>query len=119
VAQIISLGSGSPRAVPIELVNGGDLFNHPLRSLAADCEAVASELSTRLLSVDAYVRLNVEFTKKGFTMDDWNSFQEIESLTHNYVETTTVARTLDESVRYLRSRVGTATLGQISKFSSW
>jgi hypothetical protein len=118
VAQIISLGAGISRDVLIESADSADVANHLLKSLAVDCETVASELSTRLFAVDAYVRLDVDCSGMNAVMDDWSEVGTMEARTDAYVEGDIVARMLDESLRYLQNRVGTATLGQISAYST-
>jgi hypothetical protein len=116
VAQIISLGTGWPNVVPLEAVDPADMSSQLLKALYTDCETVASELSTRLVNVDAYVRLNVENGPEASSFDDWRGLGAIEQSTNAYVETSAVTRLLEESLRYLQNRVGTATLAQISAY---
>jgi hypothetical protein len=116
VAQIISLGAGISGAVSIQSVASADVASHLLKSLATDCEIVASELSARLFAVDAYVRLDVDCGGVNAAMDDWSGVGAMEARTDAYVEGNIVAHMLDESLRYLQARVGTATLGQISAY---
>ncbi|KIM30321.1 hypothetical protein M408DRAFT_324460 [Serendipita vermifera MAFF 305830] len=58
VAQIISLGCGLPRVLSVNSLYEANA-NRLLKEIAADCEMVANELSTRLFNIDAYLRLNV------------------------------------------------------------
>ena len=98
----------------IESADSADVTGHLLKSLAVDCETVAAELSTRLFAVDAYVRLDVDNGGTNAAMDDWSGVGAMEARINAYVEGDLVAHMLDESLRYLQNRVGTATLGQIS-----
>ncbi|KIM33599.1 hypothetical protein M408DRAFT_157562 [Serendipita vermifera MAFF 305830] len=61
VAQIISLGAGLPSTATSHIVDQAKIAEHYIHSLITDCETVASELYTRLLTVNAYVRFNVNF----------------------------------------------------------
>jgi len=117
VAQVISLGAGRQNAVSLEGVDPTDMSSQLLQTLYTDCETVASELSTRLINVDAYVRLNVESGLEASSLDDWRGLGAIEQSTNAYVETSAVTRLLEESLRYLQNRIGTATLAQISAYS--
>jgi hypothetical protein len=116
VAQIISLGAGISGAVLLESEDSADVASYLLKSLAVDCETVASELSTRLFAVDAYVRLDVGCGGTNATMDDWSGVGAMEARTSAYLESDVVARILDESLRYFQNKIGTATLGQISAY---
>jgi hypothetical protein len=114
VAQVISIGGGWESDAPINPMDTENVAGQWLNSITTDCETVASELSTRLFTVDAYVRLNVNIEMGAASMSDWTGLSAIGSQTSAYLETAAVARTFEMSLQYLRSRVGTATLGQIS-----
>jgi hypothetical protein len=116
VAQILSLGAGASAVVSLGSDDPLDVTSHLLESMNTDCEGVASELSTRLYTVDAYVRLNATSETHNARMDDWSDLGAIESRISAYVESAAVMHILKESVQYLQSRVGTATLGQISAY---
>jgi hypothetical protein len=114
VAQIISIGTGWESGALINPTDTENAAGQWLKSLATDCETIASELSTRLFIVDAYVRLNVNIEMGAASMNDWTGLSAIGSQTSAYLETAAVARTFEMSLQYLRNRIGTATLGQIS-----
>jgi hypothetical protein len=80
---------------------------------------VAKELSTRLFSMCAYLRMNVERGMEHVTMDDWTGLGAIESHTRAYLETAAVADALNASLSRLRGRIGTVTLGMISMYMRW
>jgi hypothetical protein len=116
VAQVLSIGSGLPRVVSIESsVEDGGIYRL-VKDISTDCEMVAQELSTRLYTIDAYLRLNVDRGMELVTMTDWDDLGLIETHTAAYIATTTVTGALDTSVRHLQDRNGTLTLAQISTF---
>lgn len=117
VAQVISIGAG--KSIPLDSPAPSEVPGHLVQLLTTDCEMVASELSTRLLNVDAYVRLNVESGLECPKMQDWRGLGAIELHTRAYVETPAITRLLGASRQYLQSRIGTATLGQISMCFAW
>jgi hypothetical protein len=114
VAQILSLGSGLPRVISAEPSADGEGVHRLLKEIATDCEMVAQELSTRLYTIDAYLRLNVDRRMEFVRMTDWNDLSSIESHTAAYIGTAIVTGALDTSVRHLQERIGALTLGQIS-----
>jgi hypothetical protein len=114
VAQVLSLGSGLPRVISAEPSADDEGGHRLLKEIATDCEMVAQELSTRLYTIDAYLRLNVDRGMEFGTMTDWNELSSIESHTATYIATATVTGALDTSVRYLHERTGALTLEQIS-----
>lgn len=111
VAQIISIGSGLPRPLSLETSTKAAAF---VKELAANCETVAQELHTRLYNVQAYLRLNVDRGMENVVMEDWSSLGDIESHTEAYIAVASVSEFVDSSLRNLRGRVGTVTLGQLS-----
>ena len=117
VAQIISIGAGYANALSLDSSQPTEVANNTLKTIILDCQMVATELSTRLINVSAYVRLNADFQAENSSVDDWNGLRAIEKSTETYIETATVNRALEESGRYLEDRIGTATLGQISWYS--
>jgi hypothetical protein len=116
VSQIISIGCGTPHALSLEETGEGGV-SRLLKELAVDCQMVAKELSTRLFNVDGYLRLNVEKGLGVIEFDDWSLLGDIESQTGIYIGNATVSNTIDSSLQRIKSRVGTITLGQLSKRS--
>ncbi|KIM22799.1 hypothetical protein M408DRAFT_78481, partial [Serendipita vermifera MAFF 305830] len=116
VAQIISLGCGLPRVLS---VNSSDMMevNRLLKDITADCETVAEELSTRLFNIDAYLRLNVNRGMELLEMKEWNSLGAVGSHTTTYLATTVVSESIDSSLRRLQTRIGSVTLGQLSRYT--
>jgi hypothetical protein len=115
IAQIISIGSGSPHTLSLETSTKEAGFLRLVKELAADCETVAQELHTRLYNVQAYLRLNVDRGMESVGMEDWSILGDIESHTGAYITVASVSESLDTSLRNLRGRVGTVTLGQLSE----
>ena len=116
VAQVLSIGSGLPRVVSIESSMEDEGVYRLVKEIATDCEMVAQELSTRLYTIDAYLRLNVDRGMELVSMTDWNELGLIETHTAAYIATATVTRALDTSVRHLKERTGALTLAQISTY---
>jgi len=114
VAQILSIGSGRPKVLAVDSLATTDNVRRLAEVIGMNCEMVAKELSTRLFSADAYLRLNVDRGMESVQIDDWNGLGVIEGHTNAYLETTAVAEALEASLRRLYGRVGTLTLGQIS-----
>lgn len=83
--------------------------------MAADCQMVAQELSTRLFSLNAYLRLNVSNGLEDLSIDDWNGLGDIGGHTRDYMRSRAVYEALESSLRRIRGRVGTVTVGQISE----
>jgi hypothetical protein len=114
MAQVLSIGSGLPRVVSTESSTNNEGVYRLLNEIAADCEMVAEELSTRLYTIDSYLRINVDRGMELITMTDWTELGSIESHTAAYIATATVRGAMDTSVRHLQERIGTLTLEQIS-----
>ena len=76
---------------------------------------MAKELASRLLNVDAYLRLSVERGVGKTGIGEWASLGEIETHTAGYIETQTVMSALEASLKRLKYRAGTVTLAQISE----
>jgi hypothetical protein len=115
IAQIISIGSGIHSVLSTNSGADEANFSRLLKDIATDCEAVAQELHTRLYNITAYRRLNVERGMENIALDNWNGLGDIESHTGAYITVASVSASIDTSLRHLRERVGTVTLGQISK----
>jgi hypothetical protein len=117
VAQILSIGSGVSHVLSLESSTKEVGFNRLVNGLAADCETVAQELHARLYNVQAYLRLNVDRGMENVVMEDWSELGDIASHTGAYIAVTSVSESLDTSLRNLRGRIGTVTLGQLSVYS--
>jgi hypothetical protein len=113
VTQIISIGSGLHRVLSLESSTKEAGFGR--LELAADCETVAQELHTRLYNVPVYLRLNVERGMENVVMEDWSVLGDVECHTGAYIAVASVSGAIDTSLRSLRRRVGTVTLGQLSE----
>ena len=116
VSQIISIGCGTPYTLSLKEARDEAGVGRLLKETAADCHMVAQELSNRLFSVEAYCRFNVERGIENMEMDNRSQLRDIETHTGSYIEIDTVTKALENSVGCLRGRIGTATLGQISKY---
>ena len=114
VAQIISIASGSAKALSLDTVSTESGVTRLLTEMAADCEMVAQELSVRLFNVDAYLRLKVETGMDNIHVDNWLELGDIEAHTRIYFENAAVSDAIDTSLRRLQEKVGSITLGQIS-----
>jgi hypothetical protein len=119
VSQILSLGSGLSHVLSLESSMKEVGLNRLVNKLAADCETVAQELHARLYNVPAYLRLNVDRGMENVVMEDWSGLGDIASHTGAYVAVASVSESLDTSLRGLRERVGSITLGQLSMHSLW
>ncbi|KIM22776.1 hypothetical protein M408DRAFT_78551, partial [Serendipita vermifera MAFF 305830] len=114
VSQIVSLGCGIPRVSSVNSSDKQDIDN-ALKEITADCETVANELATRLLDVDAYVRLNVNRGMETVRMEEWDDLGAIETHTASYLMIALISESIDTSLRCLKERAGAVTLGQISE----
>jgi len=114
VAQIISLGSGTPRSISLNASQGAKGVNRMLEEMMADCEIVAHELSTRLTRLHPYLRLSVDRGMEDLIMTDWSKVGNIESYTRAYVDNPHIIKALEESLVCLKTRFGISTLGEIS-----
>lgn len=113
VAQIISLGSGSPRALSVNaLANNG--IGQLLKYMTIDSENLAKDLGTRLFNIDAYARFNVDKGMEDLNMDDWTGLGDIASHTSTYIEKPTVEKAINMCLKHLQEKLGTVTLGKLS-----
>ena len=115
VAQIISIGCGMPRTLSLEDAKDDTGVGRLLKEMAANCHMVAQELSNRLFNVEAYRRFDVERGMDNMEIDNWSVLGDIETHTRSYIEVDAVTKALENSLQCLRDKIGTATLGQISK----
>jgi len=115
LVQIVSIGCGVPPALSVEALISESGAGRLLREIPTECETIAKDLGTRLINVDAYLRLSVEKEIGQIEMTNWASLEEIETHTACYVETPAVIRALERSLKRLKERVGTVTVAQLSK----
>ena len=115
VAQILSIGCGIPTALSLEAVTNEPGPSRLAREIPTDCQVVATELAARLYEVDAYLRLSVEKGIGNIEMDQWGTLGDIEMHTSCYIESQTISHALEASLRHLKQRPGTMTLGHLSK----
>ena len=116
VAQIVSLGCGRSHISSVEKVTNTEGVSRSVDEMAADCEAVAKELSTRLCDMEAYLRLDVERGMENLLLNEWNDLGAIETHTSAYVETAEISESIEASLRSLQGGTGTVTLGEISAY---
>jgi hypothetical protein len=116
VAQIISLGCGRSYVSSMERNSDLEGVSRLVQEMAADCETVAKELSTRLCDMDGYLRLNVERGMENVLMSEWDDLGAIEIHTSAYIETAEISGCLDVSLHRLRESTGKVTLGEISAY---
>jgi hypothetical protein len=117
VGQIVSLGSGRSHVYSVERNTDTEGVDRFIQEMAADCDAVAKELSTRLCDLNAYLRLNVDRGMENLVMNEWDDLGPIETHTSAYIESTEISKALDASLRRLQGGAGTVTLGEISAYS--
>jgi hypothetical protein len=116
VAQIISLGCGHSYIPSMEKNSNPKGDSRLVQEMAADCEAVEKELSTRLCDMDEYLRLNMERGTENVLMNQWHDLGPIEIHTNAYVETAEISQIIESSLRRLQGSTGTVTLGEISAY---
>ena len=115
VAQIISMGCGVPSALSLEAMTEGAGASRLLKEIPTDCQMVATELAARLYDVDTYLRLSVDKGMVNIEMDQWGLVGDIEMHTACYIESQTVSHAVDGSLKRLQQRLGTVTLGRLSR----
>lgn len=118
VAQVLSLGSGRYSLPSLDTAEPTKVARHVTTSLLTDCEAVATELSTRLFAVDIYARLNVDSDMESPDPDNWTITSALERATATYLETSSISRIMEQSVQHVKQRVGSITIGQINHLST-
>lgn len=77
---------------------------------------VANELSTRLLDVNAYLRLNVNRGMESVKMKEWAALGAVVTHTAAYLATPYVSKMINNSLKCLQDRVGSVTLGRLVQF---
>jgi hypothetical protein len=115
VAQMISLGCGFPRVLSLEAMTNDTGARRLLKEIPTDCQMVATELGARLYDIDAYLRLSVENGIGNIEMDQWSMLGDIEMHTACYIEAQTTTQAVEASLKRLQQRIGTVTLGHLSK----
>jgi predicted acylesterase/phospholipase RssA len=114
VAQILSLGSGKPRALSLNTSASTVGINQLLEDMTTDCEVMAHELSTRLTRLHSYLRLNVDRGMEDLSIKHWGALGPIEGHTKVYVENPHIAKDIEASLVCLKDRIGILNLGEIS-----
>ena len=113
VAQIVSLGCGRSHIPSVER-NANTGVGQSVGEMAADCEAVAKDLSTRLCEMEEYLRLDVDRGMENLVLTEWNDLGPIETHTCAYVEMAEISGAIEASLRRLQGSLGTVTLAEIS-----
>jgi hypothetical protein len=116
VAQIVSLGCGRLYIPSVERNTNTGGTSQSIQEMAADCDAVAKEISTRLCGMDAYLRLNVDRGMENLLMSEWAELGPIETHTNAYVEMAEISENIEASLHRLQGSAGTITLGEISTY---
>jgi hypothetical protein len=114
VAQIVSIGCGVPPVLSLEAMTNETGAGRLVKEIPDECETVAKELSARLYSVDSYLRLSVEKGIGTIEMDRWGMLGDIEMHTAHYIETESLTKALEASLKRIQQRIGTVSLGHIS-----
>jgi hypothetical protein len=117
VSTILSIGSGHTALISFNVPEPARYES--LKGVAADCEQVARELAAQLFNVDAYLRLNVDRGMENMELSDWKGPGTILGYTSAYLEVPAVTKAIDSSIGKLQDKVGSVTLGQLSRFSSF
>jgi hypothetical protein len=115
-SQVVSIGCGRSRISSMETYTYTDGGTRLVQEMAAECEGVEKDLSTRLCDMDEYLRLNVDRGMEKFLMNEWDDLGPIESHTSAYIETDIITDALEASLKRLKGSIGTVMLGQISTY---
>ncbi|PVF92936.1 hypothetical protein CPB86DRAFT_809169 [Serendipita vermifera] len=114
LAVVLSLGCGHPPTLSLSSAASLSMNIESLvKYIGADCERVARELSSQLVEVDAYVRLNVTHGLEEIVFDDWSCMGVIEDHTKTYLETSAVSQAIVRILGKISEQSGSITLGQI------
>jgi hypothetical protein len=116
VAQILSIGCGIPPVQSLEAMTNEAGPSRLLKEIPTDCQRIATELAARLYNVDAYLRMSVEKGIGNIEIDQWGMLGDIEMHTACYIESQTISHALDTSLKHLKQRSGTVTLGHLSEW---
>jgi hypothetical protein len=115
VSQIISVGCGRSHVSSMEMYPNTEAVCRVVQEMAADCEMVDKDLSTRFCDMDAYLRLNVDRGMENLAMNQWDDVGPIGTHTSAYAETVAISEAVEASLKRLHGSTGTITLSQISK----
>lgn len=116
LAVLLSLGCGLPPTLSLKSAASLSVNIETLvKYIATDCERIARELSSQLVEVDAYIRLNVTRGLEDIVFDDWSCMGLIEDYTKTYLETTSVSQAIIKLSEKITGKVGSITLGQITR----
>jgi hypothetical protein len=116
VVQVISIGCGRSHISSAKTNTDTEGASQSVEEMAADCEAVAKELSTRFCDMEAYLRLDVERGMENLVLNEWSALGPIETHTSTYVEMAGISESIEASLKTLQAGNGTVTLGEISEY---
>jgi len=115
VSIILSLGSGRPAALSLDLrTSAPDSLHNLLLRAVLDCERAAKELPDQLLRCENYLRLNADQGMENFKISDWDKLGAISEHTDVYLHKPDVEISIDTYSRFLLERGGSTGLGQLS-----
>jgi hypothetical protein len=72
-------------------------------------------MGIQLITVDAYIRLNVSHGLEDVRFDDWSCINPMESCIKTYLEAPSATRVVDAVSEKMMRHIGSITLGQLSK----
>jgi len=115
IACLVSIGAGrgSITNVPIRPTKSDEA--EFLRRVLLDGERIAHAFRSRMKNVQLYNRFSVEHGLQGGNSTTWSDGQTITTYTQDYIQDTTIDKSIERCVGLLRSRVGLATLEQLCK----
>jgi hypothetical protein len=117
VSSILSLGSGRPAVLSLDLrVSVQDSLHNLLLQAVLDCEKAARELPDQLLQYEGYFRLNVDQGMENLKISDWDKLGSISEHTDVYLHKPDIEIRIDNRSRLLQERGGSTCLGQLSTF---
>ncbi|PVF91879.1 FabD/lysophospholipase-like protein, partial [Serendipita vermifera] len=116
LSVIIGIGSGRPK----ELSLGGsgqesDVMGELLRKLALNCETIEKDISYQLYDVGGYIRMNVAHGLEDIQMGDWSQLGKVTYCTKQYLESKSVVKLLDTTIKLVMKRRGTMSLNQLKR----
>lgn len=118
VACLFNLGAGRSRVLALnDDVEGSDNITL-LEEIASDGDIMAEGLSNQLSEIGIYLRLSVDRGLDTVGWDHWMEFGNIEVHTRAYLQGTEVNRIIENCVGILENPAGSATLLQLSEFTT-
>jgi hypothetical protein len=114
IALILSLGSGRPKELSLDIKGELDTTVDLFMKLIVSGEIVEKEISYQLYDIGAYMRLNVDRGVDEIRFHDWDLLGRIKSYTSSYLESELVTRLINRSVIALKEREGVMSLYQLS-----